>query len=109
MKYPAVQISQEQQMLAAIAAQSSPLFERQGREHHDTAQFSNYALQTRLQRLYTNLGSPDDDTKQRFLARYQLDEQQLANLFSSQEARDTSARPDWIDIVSISKGDKKER
>jgi type 2 lantibiotic biosynthesis protein LanM len=96
MKYPAVQMSQEQQRLATISAQASTLFERQDREHHTSAQLSNHALQTRLQRLYTNLGSPDDETKQHFLARYQLDEQQLASRLSSQEINDTWTRPDWI-------------
>jgi hypothetical protein len=96
MKYPAVQMSQEQQRLAAMSDQTSTLSERQNRERNTNAQLSNHALQTRLQRLYTNLGSPDDDTKQRFLARYQLDEQQLASRLSSQEINDTWTRPDWI-------------
>jgi type 2 lantibiotic biosynthesis protein LanM len=96
MIYPTAQMSQEQQMLAAIAAQGSPLFERQGRVRHDSAQLSNRALQTRLQRLSTALGSPDDNTQQRFLARYQLDEQQLACLLSSPEIDGTEIRPDWI-------------
>jgi lantibiotic modifying enzyme len=96
MKYPAAQMSQEQQRLAAIATHGSTFFERQDGEHHNSAQLSNHALQTRLQCLYTNLGATDNETKQRFLARYQLDEQQLASLLSSQEMKETWIRPDWI-------------
>jgi type 2 lantibiotic biosynthesis protein LanM len=101
MKYPSVQMLQEQQRLAAMSAQGSTFFERQDWEHHNSAQLSNHALQTRLQCLSTNLGNPDDDTKQRFLARYQLDEQQLANLLSPQETHDTWTRPDWMKQLEL--------
>jgi type 2 lantibiotic biosynthesis protein LanM len=96
MQYSTVQMLQEQQMLATIATQGSTIFERQDREHHTSAQPTNHTFQTRLQRLSTNLDSPDDETKQRFLARYQLDEQRLASLFSPQEIHDTWTRSDWI-------------
>jgi type 2 lantibiotic biosynthesis protein LanM len=96
MKYSTVQRSQVWQVLAAMSAQGSTFFERQDREHHKSAQPTNHALQTRLQRLSTNLGSPDDETKQRFLAHYQLDEQQPADLLSPQETYEAWSRSDWI-------------
>jgi type 2 lantibiotic biosynthesis protein LanM len=84
------------QMLAGMTAQTSTPFERQDREHHNAIQLSIHTLQTRLQRMFTNLGATDDETKQSFLACSQLDEQQAANLFSSQETRGTLTRPDWM-------------
>jgi type 2 lantibiotic biosynthesis protein LanM len=90
-------LSQESNVFDTIALRASSPLERQRWVHQSDVQSSKHNLQNRLQRLYTRLDAKDDEEKKGFLARYQLDEQQMMNLQSSLGGKALLVRPGWIE------------
>jgi type 2 lantibiotic biosynthesis protein LanM len=89
--------SQEINVFDTIALRASSPLEQQRWEHQSDAQSSEHDLQTRLQQLYTRLDAKDSEEKKGFLARYQLDEQQMMNLLSPGCGKALLERPGWIE------------
>jgi type 2 lantibiotic biosynthesis protein LanM len=92
-----VNVLQEQQVLTAIATRASTPLERQYGRPQGEAGTGEHRLQVRLQRLYTCLGIADEETKQRFLAQCQLDEQQFTSFLSSQRDEASLKQHHWIE------------